>query len=144
MNEGAIQMMLRCRTCQGRGVIEDYHCNLCQQRIAGDDDWWDSEDDVMPCGHGADNLVDTMSCPACDGAGRSEQWLTPTEVKAIRRGKIGRILFVVGLLTILFMVLVGVILSSLLTNPICGFWGYGLAMLFFTRGQLESIFNFNI
>lgn len=130
----AIQMKRRCRTCQGEGVVEDHHCQLCQQRIAAEDDWWHSDDDVLPCGHGQANLVETVTCPACGGAGQVEQWLTPAEVAAIRRGRIARIVFVVGALIILFTILAIVAMGPNETAPVCGYWWYGIpALLLATR-----------
>jgi hypothetical protein len=136
MSEGAIQMMRRCRTCQGRGVIEDYHCHLCQQRIAGDDDWWDSDDEVLPCGHEGENLVEIVRFSACGGAGRSEKWLTPAEVKAIQPGKIARIAFVGGLSLLLLVNLATVISTSSRSQPFCGSWGYAAPLLLFLANYL--------
>ena len=68
----------------------------------------------------AEKLVDTVSYPACGGAGRSEQWLTPAEVKAIRRSKIVRIAFVAGLSHILLFILATVIPTSSRSQPLCG------------------------
>lgn len=129
MTEDISQMTRRCRTCRGEGVVEDYHCRLCQEHITDVDTWWYSDEATMPCGHAEEYLVETITCPDCGGTGLVEQWLTPAEVAAIKRGKAVRVLFVAGALITLFIVLASVVLGSADTEPICGYWWYAVPAL---------------
>jgi len=122
-------MTRRCRICEGEGIVEDYYCQLCQQRIADDDTWWQADDDMLPCGHSEAYLVETTTCPDCGGDGLVEQWLSPAEVAAIRRGKIARFIYVAGALVVLIAVLTVVALRSDNNESVCGYWWYGVPAL---------------
>jgi predicted nucleic acid-binding Zn ribbon protein len=138
MTESAIQVTRRCRTCRGEGIIEAYHCRLCQQPISGDDAWWSSDDDVLPCGHADEYLVETTPCPACDGAGQVEQWLSPAEARAIRRKKAAAAVFVVAALVTLVLVLTIVVWGSPAEVPVCGYWWYGVPALLISGLRLPG------
>ena len=119
-------------------MVEDYHCRLCQQRIAGDDAWWSSDDGMMPCGHSEAYLVETLTCAACDGSGQVEQWLTPVEARAIRRRKAVATIFIVAALITLLLVLVIVVWGSPAETPVCGYWWYGVPALLICGRRLPG------
>lgn len=124
MNETTVKMRRRCRTCSGKGLIEEPHCQLCHRRIAVDDTWRFSDDEITPCGHPEEHLSEAMICSECGGAGWSEQWLSPVELRAIRRGKIARIAFIAGASLALLISLVIVIWNTSPVEPVCGYWWY--------------------
>jgi hypothetical protein len=136
MNETTVKMRRRCRTCSGEGLIEDPHCQLCHYRIAVDDTWWLSDDEIMPCGHSEEHLIEAMTCSECGGAGWSEQWLSPAELQAIRRGKIARIAFIAGASLALLVPLIIVIWNTSPVEPVCGYWWYLIPPFFFLANLL--------
>jgi hypothetical protein len=121
----------RCRTCGGRGEVDDPHCRVCGQRSAADDPWWLAEEEtLMPCGHPADtSLAEMVTCSECDGVGRSQQWAGRSEWLAVQAGWAARYLFV--LLAILIPVFVlAAIIGREHGDWLCGNWWYGVALPF--------------
>lgn len=121
----------RCRTCNGRGEVDDPHCQVCGQQIAADDPWWLAEEEtVMPCGHPAETgLVEVMTCSACQGMGRLRQWVGRSEWLAVQMGWAARYAFV--LLAILIPVFVmAVIIGREHGDWLCGNWLYGVGLMF--------------
>jgi len=132
MTESAIKMERRCGVCRGTGVVEDFHCRLCGQRIADVDAWWSSDENALPCGHSEENLIEVSACLECAGTGRVERWLSPAEARAIHRGRMARVVFVGLAFITLAAVLLGVFLTSQGVEPICGYWWYIVPPLLYT------------
>ena len=85
----------------------------------------------MPCGHAADtSLVEVVSCPECEGVGRSQQWVGRSEWLAVQAGWVARYLFV--LLAILIPVFVmAAIIGREHGDWLCGNWWYGVVLPLF-------------
>jgi hypothetical protein len=129
-------MRRQCHTCSGEGLIEDAHCQICHRRITVGDAWWLSDDEIMPCGHSEEHLIEVVTCPECGGTGWSERWLSPSELRAIRRGKIARIVFVAGAFLALLILLAIVIWNTSPVEPVCGYWWYLIPPFFFLAKQI--------
>lgn len=123
MVEQFVQIRRTCRTCHGEGNIDKPHCQVCQHVIPADDPWWQSDEDVLPCGHSVQRFVGWITCPECQGSGRSQQWISEAEQRAIQRQKIARIVFVATLSLIPVAVLAAVIIRE--PQYLCGSWWYG-------------------
>jgi len=117
-----------CRACDGDGRLFQPHCALCGQEMPAEDDRREGDPDPLPCGHPAANLVDTVLCDACEGSGRSRQWVPLDEYQAIRRRAIARglVLLVVGLIP---FVALGIAVYQSGLDALCGSWWYGLGLL---------------
>lgn len=126
--EDRVLIWRNCRPCGGDGRVRGPHCALCGQEAAAGDAWWQHDVDELPCGHPAVELVDTVPCDACDGSGRSRQWVPLTEYRAIRRRAIARgiVLLVAGLLP---FVALGIAVYQGGLDNVCGSWWYGLLLL---------------
>ena len=119
-------------------MIEDPHCQICPQRIAADDAWWLSDDKLMPCGHSEEHLIEIVTCSECEGTGSSEQWLSPAEIQAIRRGKVARFAFITGAFLTILITLIIVIWNSSPVEPVCGYWWYLIPPLFFLANLMRA------
>jgi len=129
--EKAVAVQRTCPTCQGQKVINGPTiCQVCGQEIPSDDPWWDEETDTLPCGHSvAENMaVQVLTCPECDGHGRTQQWISQAEWQHMQRQKVfrGLGLLVVALLVIFTLVWV---VGSRDPDYVCGSWWYGLIPL---------------
>lgn len=116
----SLTIMMRCRLCAGKGQIVVPHCQLCGAKLDTDDEWWDSSESVLPCGHDEANLVEMVTCPECEGNGRYPQTLTPQQSKVYLRRKKIRGGFVATLVFLLTLSLVVVVWRE--PQYICGGW----------------------
>jgi hypothetical protein len=122
-----VKMMRQCPTCQGKGQVNAPHCRECGQRIAPTDTWWESNDDTLPCGHPASALVEMVTCPECDGHGRTLQEVSPAEWQKIqRRKRITRVALFIALL--LPIVALAAAISDAYPGYVCGSWWYGIIL----------------
>ena len=87
------QITRACDICQGAGKVYGPYCAICHFSLAENDPWWQSDDDLLPCGHDADGLVEWVICATCAGDGRVQQYLTQAEWQARRRRKMIRAVF---------------------------------------------------
>lgn len=126
--EDHVLIWRNCRACNGEGRLRQPHCSLCGHEVANDDAWWQREAGQLPCGHPAVELIETVPCDACEGSGRSRQWVPLTEYRAIRRRAIirGFILLIAGLIP---FVALGVAVYQGGLDNLCGSWWYGLLLL---------------
>lgn len=136
MTDDPVKMMRPCPTCQGKGQVNNPHCRECGQRIAPTDAWWESNDDTLPCGHPASALVEMATCPACDGHGRYQQWISRAEWQSIRRRRliIGAVLFMALLLPVTAVVLAA---TDAYPGYVCGRWWYGLIFTLLVVSQKQ-------
>ena len=125
MTNEQVKTMRPCPTCQGTGSINDPHCQECGQRFAPTNAWWETNDDMLPCGHPASALVETAACPECDGNGRYPQYVSHDEWQRIRRRKIitGAVLFIALLLPV---AAVAAAITDAYPGYVCGSWWYGM------------------
>lgn len=116
-----------CSTCDGTGAIDiPPYCRLCQTLLALDDPWWETGENIMPCGHDADfYLVEDKPCPTCAGTGVYDHILTPEEQRARQRQRVMRATFIVLLILVGLGAVIAVVLQD---DPprLCGFWWYGV------------------
>ena len=117
-----------CRACGGDGRLPRPHCALCGQEVPAGDPGWQSDADHLPCGHPAADLVETVPCDICKGAGRSRQWVPLAEYRSLRRRAIvrGLVLLVAGLIP---FVALGIAVYQGGLDNVCGSWWYGLFLL---------------
>lgn len=128
MGNQKISVIRKCRTCQGSGEVDDWHCETCGQRIADDDPWWATGEEIMPCGHfGTDYLIESATCPECQGMGVSEQWVSQREWRVIQLGWLARYAFV-GLAILIPVFVFAFIVGRERSDPYCGNWWFGLML----------------
>ena len=63
-----------CPQCGGDGFIYDPHCKLCGNKEGYTIEWFQSNIDRQPCGHGIRYFIEEYECRRCLGSGviRSE------------------------------------------------------------------------
>ena len=123
-----VLMWRTCRACEGKGRLRRPHCALCGQEMLPEDPWWRSETGHLPCGHPAVELIETVPCDACEGTGRSRQWVPLADYQALRRRAIARgfVLLMAGLIP---FVALGLAVYQGGLDALCGSWWYGLILL---------------
>ncbi len=117
-----------CRACDGDGRLLRPHCALCGQDAPPANVLQERAADLLPCGHPAADLTPTVLCDACNGSGRSRQWVSLVEYQAIRRRAVvrGLVLLVAGLIP---FVALGIAVYQSGLDALCGSWWYGLLLL---------------
>lgn len=137
MTEEQVKMIRQCATCQGEGAIDAPHCGECGQSIEPSDPWWDTVEEILPCGHPAEALVEKAICPECGGDGRYSQWVSISEWQTLRRRKImtGIILLIALLLPVTAVVLA---IADAYPGYVCGRWWYGIIFIVMIVNQKKN------
>lgn len=137
--EQSITVTRTCQSCGGEGVItRPAHCRICQQALPAGDPWWQAEAADLPCGHAAENLVQsTQPCPECHGRGQSQQLITRAEWQQLQRQRFKRSLILAAICLLVATFLVWVIGREEPVN-ICGSWWYGTILLFALHASLNE------
>jgi hypothetical protein len=125
MTDEQKKVMRPCPGCQGRGLVNDPHCQDCGQRLAPTNAWWETNDEILPCGHPAAALIETVTCPECGGNGRYPQSISHAQWQQWRRRKmlIGAALLIALLLPV---AAVAAAVADAYPGYVCGSWWYGM------------------